>query len=76
MPHFLFKGMLRVTFIIMASFLSKLFSRGQSKNENKKYIFPTENFSVVQGQVNGKPMIGSLNMGYKNYEKKLNIPGA
>jgi hypothetical protein len=56
----------------MASFLLTLFSRGQ--NKNKGQIFPTDNFSVVQGQVDGKPMIGSLNMGYKNYDRKAQYP--
>ena len=58
----------------MASFLSTLFSRGQTKNENTGQIFPIENFSIVQGQVDGKPMIGSLKMGYKNYGKKAQYP--
>jgi hypothetical protein len=58
----------------MASFLSTLFSRGQSENENKGQIFPAESFSVVQGQVNDKPIIGSLNMEYKNYDKKDQYP--
>jgi hypothetical protein len=58
----------------MASFLSTLFSRGQSKNENQGQIFPTENFSVIQGQVDKKPMIGSINMGYRNYNRKAQFP--
>lgn len=58
----------------MASFFSTLFSRGQSNDGNKGQIFPPEKFSVVQGQVGDKPMIGSLNMAYKNYDKKAQYP--
>src|SRR5687768_10051411 len=59
--------MLRIIIVIMASFFSSLFSQGQDKNSG---IFPGESFAVVEGDVNGKPAIGSVNQAYKKYDKK------
>ncbi|HEY2582519.1 MAG TPA: DUF695 domain-containing protein [Mucilaginibacter sp.] len=38
-------------------------------------IYPKENFSVVEAHLNnGKTVIGSINMAYKNYSGKANYP--
>jgi len=50
---------------------STLFGRGQ---EAKTDIFPKENFSVVQGQIGDKPVVGSFNMAYKTYDRKAKYP--
>lgn len=49
---------------------------GQKKPEEKKEtIFPSEQFSVIQFKLtNGKPVIGSINMAYKNYNLKSDYP--
>ena len=52
----------------MASFLSSIFG---SKAQTKSAIYPPENFSVLQATLaNGKPAIGSFDMGYKKFDKK------
>lgn len=55
-------------------FLSTLFSCGSSNNRESKEIFPQESFSVVEAKIDGKHVIGSFNMAYKNYNKKLKYP--
>lgn len=56
--------------LIMASFLSFFFN---ANAQNKTSIYPSEKFSVVEGKSsNGKPVIGSFNMGYGNYGLKSN----
>jgi hypothetical protein len=43
--------------------------------QNKSAKFPPENFSVVQAKLeNGKPVVGSINIAYKNYDKKAQYP--
>ena len=50
------------------SLLSTFFN---TKAQDKNSIYPKENFSVIQAKLrNGKPVIGSINMAYKNYNKK------
>ncbi|MGV8091291.1 MAG: DUF695 domain-containing protein [Mangrovibacterium sp.] len=66
--------MRRLTIIIMATLLSTLFGCGQKKQTETKDIFPTESFSVVEATLNNKPVIGSFNMAYKNYDKKAKYP--
>jgi hypothetical protein len=58
----------------MATFLSTLFGCGQKGKPDSKEIFPTESFSVVEATLNNKPVIGSFNMAYKNYDKKAKYP--
>ena len=60
----------------MASLFLTLFSFGQkSKNGDDQNLFPTENFSVIEAKMsNGKPVIGSINLAYKNYNKKQQYP--
>jgi hypothetical protein len=56
----------------MAFFLSTFF---KGKAQNKQSISPPEKFSVVEAKLsNGKPVIGSFNMGYKNYGLKNRYP--
>ncbi|MGN8072677.1 DUF695 domain-containing protein [Mucilaginibacter sp. SG564] len=46
-----------------------------SKAQNKNAQFPPEKFSVVEAKLqNGKPVVGSVNMAYKNYDKKAQYP--
>ena len=61
----------------MATFLSILFGcNGQkSKTDKEESIFPTEKFSIIEATLtNGKPVIGSFNFAYKNYDKKAKYP--
>ena len=51
-------------------FLSTLFGCGQSDKKKMKDIFPKESFSVVEARLGDKPVIGSFNMAYKNYDNK------
>jgi len=55
-------------------FLSRLFGCGQNDKKKEKDIFPKENFSVVEAKLGDKPVIGSLNMAYKTYNKKSKYP--
>ena len=60
------------TILIMTTFLSTLFG---FKSQNKNSIYPPEKFSVVEAKLsNGKPVVGSINMGYKNYSDKARYP--
>jgi hypothetical protein len=61
---------LKITLLTMGIF-STLFGKGQ---ETKTDIFPKENFSVLEGKVGDKPVIGSFNMAYKTYDKKAKYP--
>jgi hypothetical protein len=57
--------------IIMASLLSTLFGcSGQDKKSETINIYPNESFSVLQAELEGKPVIGTINMAYKDYDKK------
>ena len=58
----------------MTTFLSTLFGCGQKGKPESKDIFPAESFSVVEATLNNKPVIGSFNMAYKNYDKKAKYP--
>ena len=53
---------------------SALLGRGQQNKDNNKDIYPGENFSVLEGKIGDKPVIGSFNMAYKNYSKKASYP--
>ena len=66
---------LKIFFMVI--FLSTLFGCSGQKNKTDKEvnIFPTEKFSVIQATMaNGKPVIGSFNFAYKNYDKKTKYP--
>ena len=54
----------------MAIFLSVLFGCGQNNQSNKNDVFPKESFSIIESTLNNKPIVGSFNMAYKNYDKK------
>lgn len=54
--------------------LSTLFSCGQNNNTQTKDIFPKESFSVLEATLDNKPVIGSFNMAYKNYDSKSKYP--
>ena len=55
-------------------FLSTLFGCGQSNKAETQDIFPQESFSVVEAEIDGKQVVGSLNMAYKTYDKKAKYP--
>jgi hypothetical protein len=42
--------------------------------KNETNVFPPEKFSVVQAEKNGKPILGTINQSYKNYDKKKQYP--
>ncbi|MCR8557932.1 DUF695 domain-containing protein [Mucilaginibacter sp. BJC16-A38] len=45
------------------------------KAQKKSSTYPTETFSVIEAKLaNGKPVIGSVNTAYKNYDKKDKYP--
>ncbi len=61
----------------MVTFLSTLLGcNGQkTKDDKEENIFPTEKFSVIEATMaNGKPVIGSFNFAYKNYDNKAKYP--
>jgi hypothetical protein len=60
--------------ILTMGFLSTLFGYGQSNKSKSKDIFPKESFSVVEAKIGDKPVLGSFNMAYKNYDKKAKYP--
>jgi hypothetical protein len=66
--------MKRLGFIIMTTFLSTIFGCGQKAKPENKDIFPAESFSVIEATLNNKPVIGSFNLAYKNYDKKAKYP--
>jgi hypothetical protein len=60
-----------ITTIISIISLSAFVCKGQ----NKVSIYPKESFTVIQGQLsNGKPLVGSINMAYKDYARKRDYP--
>jgi hypothetical protein len=66
---------LRILFV--ATFLSTLFgcSGQKTKTDKEESIFPAEKFSVIEATMaNGKPVIGSFNFAYKNYDQKAKYP--
>jgi len=61
----------KVVTILLVSFLPSVFS---SKAQNKT-VFPGEKFFVLEAQLpNGKPVIGSINKAYKNFNNKTAYP--
>jgi len=61
--------------IIMSSFLFSLLGcKGPKSNTRTTDIFPDEKFSIIDGTLNGKHIIGSFNMTYKDYDKRENYP--
>jgi len=66
--------MTRKRLLIMASFLSILFGCGQKNKPQSTSVFPEEKFSVIQATLKDKPIVGSINMAYKDYYKKNKYP--
>ncbi len=61
----------------MASFLTKIFgcSNPNEKADNTLETFPQETFTVIESELeDGTPVIGSFNLGYKNYKLKQKYP--
>ena len=51
-------------------FLSTIFGYVPSSKSKMKDIFPPESFSVVEGKLGDKQVIGSFNIAYKTYKQK------
>ena len=50
--------------------LTSLFGHGQNKNSETGEIFPDEKFSIIEATLtNGNPIVGTINMSYKDYDK-------
>ena len=61
--------------ILIIGILTSLFGYGQDNNTASDKIFPEEKFSILEASLtNGNPVVGSLNMSYKNYNKKSKYP--
>lgn len=61
--------------IFIIGILTSLFGYGQDNNTASDKIFPEEKFSILEASLtNGNPVVGSLNMSYKNYNKKSKYP--
>ena len=61
----------------MAFLLSKQLGCSKAKNESKStaVIYPEENFSTIESSLlDGRPVVGSFNFGYKNYKLKKKYP--
>jgi uncharacterized protein DUF695 len=55
--------------IVMITFFSTLFGCG-NKKQMANDIYPNENFSVFEAILDDNPIIGSMNLAYKDYPKK------
>lgn len=64
----------RMIKIYTMGLLSTLLGCGQSKRTESKDVLPKESFSVVEAEIGDKPAIGSFNMAYKTYDKKVKYP--
>jgi hypothetical protein len=62
--------MTKFKFLIMTSFLFSIFGCGSKSNSPETANYPKENFSVIQATAGNKPIIGSINMAYKTFDKK------
>jgi len=60
--------------IMTMGMIASLLGCGQNTKTESKVIFPKENFSVVEAKIGDKPVIGSFNMAYKNYDQKAKYP--
>lgn len=59
----------------MASFFSSLFGSSEQKgNSEETSVFPADSFSILQGESEGKSVMGSVNKGYRNYNRKAEFP--
>ena len=54
--------------------LSVLFGCRQSNKTVGIDTFPKESFSVIEAKIGEKPVIGTINMAYKAYDKKSKYP--
>ena len=58
----------------MASILKRIFGSGENKNDDGP-TFPDESFAILETQLtDGRPMVGSFNLAYKNYPQKKRFP--
>ena len=59
----------------MITFFSITFGQNHENDSENKDSLPLERFSVVEATIDNKPVVGSFNMAYKNFEKKINFLG-
>lgn len=55
---------------IMFTSLISLFFGSMANAAKPQEIFPVDKFMVLEGKIDGKPVIGSFNAAYKNYAYK------
>lgn len=68
---------MKVSILSIASFLLFLLGCDQriKKTEMLEQIFPIEKFSVIKAKMpNEKPIIGSINQAYRDYDNKAKYP--
>jgi hypothetical protein len=59
----------------MASFFSSLFGRNdKTGTPDEPNIYPDDSFSILEGETDGRAVMGSVNKGYKNYSMKAEYP--
>jgi hypothetical protein len=63
-----------LSIIIMTVFITSLFGCRPRGVSETKDILPAESYSVLEATLNNKPVIGSFNIAYKNYDKKAKYP--
>jgi hypothetical protein len=60
--------------ILTMGFFTTLFGCGQTDKTLKTDIYPKDDFAVIESNYDNKPVIGSVNLGYKSYDKKAKYP--
>jgi len=66
-----------IRILFMLSFILSLFGCSSKANseKNSNSIYPSETFSVLEATLkDGTKIVGSINMSYKNYDKKAQYP--
>ena len=59
----------------MASFFSSLFGGSEKTGSGEETsVFPVDSFSILQGESEGKAVMGSVNKGYRNYSRRAEFP--
>ena len=55
---------------------SGLFKSGDQRSdaEEAPKLFPAESFAILQAEVEGRAVLGSVNKGYKKYSRKAEFP--
>jgi hypothetical protein len=59
---------------VMTTFFSVIFGHSHENNSENKDSLPLESFSIVEATIDNKPVVGSFNMAYNNYDKREKYP--